>query len=189
MDGITIVNESAETVRLAIFRRRSSNGGVALVWRVVEVAGEDRTRVPAEHYALSLLYQLPSGYGRSKVVSFPGPPARFEVRQKQPAEIPFLAVVSEDLAKNEVRVENGAEVPVQVFLYREDREISRSQFLDPGEEFAYEARPDLFLAVVESLHPGDELPPGAQEQAVRIRNGQTARVAGAAGGGLRILVE
>jgi len=189
MEGITIVNESSEAVRLAIFRRRSANGGVALVWRVVEVAGDDQTRVPAEHYALSLLYQLPTGYGRSKVVSFPGPPARFEVRQKLASEAPYLSVLTEDLSKNEVRVENAAEVPVQVFLYREDREISRSQFLDPGEEFAYEARPDLYLAVVEALHPGDELPPGAQDQAVRIRNGQTARVGGAAGGGLRILVE
>lgn len=188
MDAITIVNESADTVRVAIFRRPSANGGVALIWRVVEVAGHGQTRLPGEHYAVSLLCQLPSGYGRTKVVSFPGPPARFEVRQKQPAEIPYLAVVSEGLEKDEVRIENRAAVAVQVFIYREDREIERSAFLDPGEEFSYEIRPELFLAVVDALHPGDELPPKVQSQAVPIRSGQTARLTGSAVGGFRVEV-
>jgi hypothetical protein len=188
MDAITIVNETGETVRVAVFRRRASNGGVALVWRVLEVAGHGSTRLPGEHYAISLLYQLPSGYGRSKVVSFPGPPAQFQVRQKQPGDVPYLAVVSENLASSEVRAENGAGVPVQVFLYREDREIGRSQFLDPGEAFAHEVRPELYLAVVDSLHPGDELPAGAQDRAVPVRAGQTAKVTGAAGIGFRIAV-
>jgi hypothetical protein len=186
MEAITIVNESGETARVAVFRRPAANGGIALVWKALEVAGRGSIRLPGEHYTVSLLYQLPSGYGRSKVVSFPGPPARFQVRQRQPGESPHLAVVSEDLVRDEVRVENGSDAPVQVFLYREDREIERSSFLDPGEEFSCEVRPDLYLVVVDSLHPGDELPPGAQDRAVRIRTGQTARVVGLAGGGCRI---
>lgn len=189
MDAITIVNESADAVRMAIFRRPAADGGVALIWRVVEVPAHGRTRLPGEHYAVSLLCQLPSGYGRTKVVSFPGPPARFEVRQKQPAVIPYLAVVEEAVAKEEVRVRNGAAVPVQAFIYREDREIERSAFLDPGEEFSYEIRPELFLAAVDSLHPGDELPPDLQGQAVPIRSGQTARVTGSGLAGFKIAVE
>lgn len=189
MDAITIVNDSAETVRVAIYRRPAANGGVALIWRVVEVAGHGQTRLPGEHYAVSLLCQLPSGYGRTKVVSFPGPPARFEVRQKEKAEIPYLAVVSEGMAEDEVRVENRAAVPVQAFIYREDREIERSALLDPGEEFSYEIRPELFLAVVDSLHPGDELPQKVQGQAVPVRGGQTARLTGSAEDGFKVAVE
>lgn len=182
MEAITIVNEAGEPVRLAIFRRPSSDGGVALVWRVLEVASEGRTRMPGEYYAISLMYQLPSGYGRTKVVSFPGPPARFLVRQRRPAGEPHLTVVSEGLAGDEVRVENGADVPVQVFLYREDREIERSSFLACGEEFSHEVRQDLYLTVVDSLHPGDELPARAQDRAVPVRGGQTAKVIGSADG-------
>jgi hypothetical protein len=123
------------------------------------------------------------------VVSFPGPPARFEVRQRQPAEIPYLAAVPEAAASGEVRIENRAAVPVQAFIYREDREIERSTFLAPGEAFSYELRPELFLAVVDSLHPGDELPPDLQSRAVPIRSGQQARVTGSVPGGFNIAVE
>jgi hypothetical protein len=189
MDAITIVNDSGEPVRVAVFRRPATDGGVVLTWRVVEVAGHGRERLPGEHYAISLLCQLPSGYGRTKVVSFPGPPARFEVRQKQVTEIPYLAAVAEGPAPDEIRVENRAAVPVQVFVYREDREIERSDFLDPGGEFSYEMHPDLCLTLVDSLHPGDELPPQVQDQAVPIRRGQTARVNGSAGDGFRFCVE
>jgi len=189
MDAITIVNDAGEPVRVAIFRRPATDRGVVLIWRVVEVPVRSRTRLPGEHYAVSLLCQLPSGYDRTKVVSFPGPPARFEVRQKQRTEIPYLAAVAEGSAKEEMRVENRAAVPVQVFVYREDREIERSDFLDPGGEFSYEIRPDLCIAVVDSLDPGDELPPSTQEAAVPIRGGQTATVSGSAGGGFRVSVE
>jgi hypothetical protein len=189
MDAITIVNESARPVRVAIFRRPASDGGVTLVWRVVEVPGRGRERLPAEHFAVSLLCQLPSGYGRTKVVSFPGPPARFEVRQKNPADTPFLAAVSEGPAASEVRVANQAAVPVQAFLYREDREIDRSDFLAPGEELAFEIRPDLCLALLEDpLHPGDELPPRAQDRAVPICRSQTAKITGSRRRGFKVEV-
>jgi hypothetical protein len=162
---------------------------VVLISRMVEVAAHGRERLPGEHYAVSLLCQLPSGYDRTKVVSFPGPPARFEVRQKQRTEIPYLAAVADGLAADEVRVENRAAVPVQVFVYREDREIERSDFLEPGGEFCYEMRPDLCLTVVDSLYLGDELPPQVQDLAVPIRGGQTARLSGSAGDGFRLCVE
>jgi hypothetical protein len=189
MDAITIVNESARPVRVAIFRRPASDSGVTLVWKVVQVPGRGQERLPAEHFAVSLLCQLPSGYGRTKVVSFPGPPARFEVRQKNPAETPFLAAVSEATAGAVVRVANRAAVPVQVFLYREDREIERSDFLAPGEDLACEIRPDLCLALLEDLlGPGDELPPQAQERAVAICRRQTARITGSRRRGFKVEV-
>ncbi|HKI06365.1 MAG TPA: hypothetical protein VKK31_30580 [Thermoanaerobaculia bacterium] len=188
MDSITIVNQASEPVRVAIFRRPPSNGGVAVAWRIAEVPPRGRTRLAGESYGISLAAQLPAGLERGEVVELAGPPARFEIRPNPLPEPPILILTSADAGDDEVQVGNGADVPVQVFLYRESQEIGRSPFLERGEEFSFHVRSELYAALVESVQPGDEMPPELAGQAVRIYSGQTATVTEAAGGGLGIEV-
>ena len=182
MDVIQIINETSEPVRVAIFRRPPSNGGVALAWRVAEVPARGKARLPGENYGISLVARLPSGDDRGEVVEFAGPPARFEIRQNRPPEPPELMPTSADAGDDEVQAGNGAEVPVQVFLYREGQEIGRSPFLDRGQEFSFKVRSELYVAVVDDIEPGDEMPPEIADQPVRIHSGQTATVKEAATG-------
>jgi len=182
MDSITILNQSSEPVRVAIFQRPPSNGGVALAFRAAEVPARGRVRLAGEQYGVSLVAKLPSGYERGELLELAGPPVRVEVRQNPLPEPPDLVLTSADAGDDEVQVGNGAEVPVQVFLYREGQEIGRSRFLERGEEHSFHVRSELYVAVVDSVELGDEMPAELAGQAVRIHSGQTATVSQEAGG-------
>jgi hypothetical protein len=160
MSYITLINNSAETVRLAIFQKPVLNPTLATIaWQIAAPppnGGTSIVQIPSD-------FALQAGYS-----SDPANPSNLDTWT---ASTPFAetsasfsidgipsqdsrangAVINQsfnNLVLNEVRVVNKFSVGVQVSIYRGEDPIYAPQVVWPGGLFMEDVRASMYVAVV-----------------------------------------
>lgn len=170
MFKITIVNNTKEVVRVAIFKKPVKQPTLsAIAWRIADpppVGGQTIIQIPND-YGIYANYSFdesggdyPDGEYRTNIINFSELTARFIVErlQNKKKDVAVIRQSFDELVLNEIRVENHYRSKIYPHLVKEGDEVYQSQVLEPGGLFKEDIRQNFFLAVVsQSVYKSDSL--------------------------------
>jgi hypothetical protein len=164
MSQITVVNNTSEVIRVAIYKKPTAQPTLATIaWQIVAPPPGGQTTVPVpEDYQVYAEYSLdannpdptlPSAtVNRTNTVDFLETTARFQIlsvtSQDKKATGAYLNQVFSDLALNEVRLENDFALGVLSHIQKDGVDIFAPQVLWPGAVRIEDVRSSLYLSVV-----------------------------------------
>jgi hypothetical protein len=196
MSQITILNQTSELVRVAIYKKPVLQPTLdTIAWQIVAPppAGQSVVSIPAEfdafaEYSLDLNNPDPTTPGatvyQTNVIPFNEMSARFVIgsvrSQDKQASGAVMSQVFNDLVLNEVRMENNFGVGVVSHVQKAGQDIYAPQVLWPGGVRMEDIRTTLYLAVVSQfLYQGGRLvDEEIQMTETPILEGGTATVTG-----------
>ncbi|MEA9562724.1 MULTISPECIES: hypothetical protein [unclassified Xanthomonas] len=159
MSKITLINQTNETVRLALFQKPIRNPTLATIaWQVVAPppGGSSIVDIPPD-FSVQARYSNdptnPSNLDTStKPVSFSETSASFSidgvVSQDRRANGAVINHSPDDLVLNEVRVVNNFSIGAETTLYRGGDAIYEAQVIWPGGLFLEDLRTSMYVAVI-----------------------------------------
>ncbi len=162
MSTITIINNTKEVVRCAIYRKPVLLPTLATIaWRIVEPppgGGLTVVQIP-DNYAVFANYSFdpvernnPSAGNRTNVVPFAENTARFTVdnatSQDRRANAAVMSQTFDGLVMNEVRIENNFGYGVWGHITKDGDDVYAPQVLWPGGVLMEDLRASLYVAVV-----------------------------------------
>jgi hypothetical protein len=191
MSTITLLNETGETVRLAIFQKPVYNPTLSTIaWQIAAPppGGTSVVQIPSD-FSLAIRYSndptRPSNLDTSaKPVSFSETSASFTVdgiiTQDRRSNGAVINQSFTDLVLNEVRVVNNFSIGVESAIYRGEDPIYEPQVIWPGGLFMEDVRASMFVAVVSQFtYKGQRL---VQEEIsltqLEVLEGDTLKVTG-----------
>jgi hypothetical protein len=159
MSNIVLINDTAETIRLAIFQKPVYNPTLATIaWQIAAPppGGSSTVQIPSD-FTLKVSYSNdpgnPSNLDTSaKPVAFSETSASFSVdgvvSQDRRANGAVINQCFTDLVLNEVRVVNNFSVGVESAILRGGDAIYEPQVISPGSLFMEDVRASMYVAVV-----------------------------------------
>lgn len=159
MSTITLINETGETVRLAVFQKPVSNPTLATIaWQVAAPppGGNSVIQIP-DDFGLQVRYSndasRPDQLDTSaKPASFAETSAAFTIdsvaSQDRRSNGAVINQSFTDLVLNEVRVVNNFSIGVEASILRGQDAIYEPQVIWPGGLFMEDVRASMFVAVV-----------------------------------------
>ena len=172
MSQITIVNNSTEVVRIAMFKKPVIQPTLATIaWRIVEPppnGGQTVVQIPS-NYAVYGNYSHdpverndPNAGNRTAVLDFGEFTARFLIEsatsQDNKANAATISRSFVDLVMNEVRIENQFGYGVWAHVTKDGDDIYAPQVLWPGGILMEDIRASFYLATVgQFVYKGDRL--------------------------------
>ena len=159
MSTITLINETGETVRLAVFQKPVSNPTLATIaWQVAAQppGGNSVIQIP-DDFGLQVRYSndasRPDQLDTSaKPASFAETSAAFTIdsvaSQDRRSNGAVINQSFTDLVLNEVRVVNNFSIGVEASILRGQDAIYEPQVIWPGGLFMEDVRASMFVAVV-----------------------------------------
>jgi hypothetical protein len=159
MSSITLINETSETVRLAVFQKPVYNPTLATIaWQIAAPppGGASTVQIPS-NFTLQVRYSndpsRPSNLDTSaKPVSFSETSASFTIdgiiSQDRRANGAVINQNFTDLVLNEVRVVNNFSIGAESAIYRGEDPIYEPQVIWPGGLFMEDVRASMYVAVV-----------------------------------------
>jgi hypothetical protein len=156
---ITLINQTDEVVRLAVYRKPVLNPGMGTIaWRIAEPppGGQQTLQVPFEFetYArFSLDPNDPSALDNETAhLKFSETTARFDiespVREDRRSSVPTIVQKFTDLYLNEVRITNLYGLGCQVVVAMDGAAIYPPQVVWPGSVLVEDVRGACYVAVV-----------------------------------------
>ena len=202
MSSITIINQTAEPLRIAIFKHSHELPGLdAIVWQVVmpSPGGQTVVQVPDRFEVFgnysSSPYELkdPTTENKTNTISISGYTGTFEFTEANPEQIGTrisLAQTFDDLVPGEIRLRNTASIGVWGHIAFDGADIYAPQVIWPGGVMVEDVTPELWVALIPDLvTPGTIMKPEqAGGAAVEIREGQVATVTGSEATGYSVTV-
>lgn len=159
MSKITLINQTNETVRLALFQKPVLNTHLATIaWQIVAPppGGSSTVDIPSD-FSVRARYSNdpanPSNLDMStKPVSFSETSAAFSidgvVSQDRRANGAVINHSPDDLVLNEVRVINNFSIGAEATIYRGEDAIYEAQVIWPGGLFREDVRTSMYVAVI-----------------------------------------
>ncbi|APP85586.1 hypothetical protein BI317_16820 [Xanthomonas hortorum pv. gardneri] len=159
MSKITLINQTDETVRLALFQKPVKNPTLATIaWQIVAPppGGTSSVEIPSD-FSVQASYSNdptnPSNLDTStKPVSFSETSASFSidglVSQDRRANGAVINQTFTDLVLNEVRVVNNFSIGAETTIYRGGDAIYEAQVIWPGGLFLEDVRTSMYVAVI-----------------------------------------
>ncbi|MBB3823471.1 hypothetical protein FHT03_003516 [Xanthomonas arboricola] len=159
MSKITLINQTDETVRLALFQKPVKNPTLATIaWQIVAPppGGSSSVEIPSD-FSVQASYSNdptnPSNLDTStKPVSFSETSASFSidglVSQDRRANGAVINQTFTDLVLNEVRVVNNFSIGAETTIYRGGDAIYEAQVIWPGGLFLEDVRTSMYVAVI-----------------------------------------
>lgn len=159
MSNITLINNTNETVRLAVFQKPVYNPTLATIaWKIASPppGGTSLVQVPQD-FELQVRYSndpsRPDNLDTSaKPAMFAETSASFSIdgvaTQDGRAKRAVINQNFNDLVLNEVRVVNNFGIAVEAGIYRDQDAIYEPQIIWPGGLFMEDVRASMYVAVV-----------------------------------------
>ena len=194
MSQITIVNNTTEAVRIAIYRKPVLLPTLSTIaWRIVEPppnGGQTVVQIP-ENYSVFANYSYneteredPNAGNRTNVIQFSEDTAKFTVStvtsQDRRANAATIVQSFDGLVMNEARIENQFGYGVWGHITKDGDDVYAPQVIWPGAVMMEDLRDSFYLAVVgQFVYKGDRL---VQEEIsiteTEVLAGGTAAVSG-----------
>lgn len=172
MSQITIVNNTVEAVRIAIYRKPVLLPTLSTIaWRIVEPppnGGQTIVQIP-ETYSVFANYSYneaeredPNAGNRTNVIQFAEDTARFIVSsvpsQDRRANAATITQSFDNLVMNESRIENKFGYGVWGHITKDGDDVYAPQVIWPGAVMMEDLRETFFLSVVSQfVYKGDRL--------------------------------
>jgi hypothetical protein len=169
MSNITLINNTNETVRLAVFQKPVLNPTLATIaWQIAAPppGGSSLIEIPSD-FGLQVRYSndpsRPSNLDTAaRPVRFNETSASFTIdsvaSQDRRANGAVINQVFTDLVLNEVRVTNNFSIGVEASIVRGADPIYPAQVIWPGGLFMEDVRASLYVAVISQFtYKGDRL--------------------------------
>lgn len=203
MSQITVLNETAELIRVAIFRKPTRHPHVgSLAWKVLSPppnGGRGVVAIPDDYQVFVSVPSTPEEQtdpeagSRTPVLSIHEFTSRFRVEPGGGSGAPVsLIQVQQGLVSGELRIDNDSEVGVWPHIQQDGSDIYRPHALAPGSSFlAAQPATPFYLAVIGGsssegcLLAGEEI----STTATPILPGQSATVSGSVWSGYEIEVQ
>ncbi len=162
MSKITLINNTTETVRLALFKRPVLRPGLDVIaWKIVSPppGGQAMVNIP-ENYGVMARYSGDPGNPsnldtQTAVVAFSETTASFSIdaiaSQDRHASGAVITQRFDDLVLNEVRVTNRYPIGVEVSILFDGDPIYAPQVVWPGGLLVEDIRGGIYAAVVASF--------------------------------------
>ncbi|MEA9911581.1 hypothetical protein XcmpCFBP7700_02860 [Xanthomonas campestris] len=159
MSKITLINQTEETVRLALFQKPVKNPTLATIaWQIVAPppGGSSTVDIPSD-FSVQARYSNdptnPSNLDTStKPVTFSETSASFSidglVSQDRRANGAVINQTFTDMVLNEVRVVNNFSIGAETSIYRGGDAIYEAQVIWPGGLFLEDVRTSMYVAVI-----------------------------------------
>ncbi|WP_127165839.1 hypothetical protein [Xanthomonas euvesicatoria] len=159
MSKITLINQTDETVRLALFQKPVKNPTLATIaWQIVAPppGGSSSVEIPSD-FSVQARYSNdptnPSNLDTStRPVSFSETSASFSidglVSQDRRANRAVINQTFTNLVLNEVRVVNNFSIGAETTIYRGGDAIYEAQVIWPGGLFLEDVRSSMYVAVI-----------------------------------------
>lgn len=159
MSTITLINQTNETVRLALFQKPVLNPTLATIaWRIASPppGGNQTVQIPSD-FTLQASYSSDPAQPqtldiRTDTVTFAETTATFSIdsvaSQDRRADGALISQKFDNLVMNEVRVVNNFGLGVQAEICRNGDPIYAPQVIWPGGLFMEDVRASLYVAVV-----------------------------------------
>ena len=164
MAQITIVNNTSENIRVAIFKKPYKQPTLSTIaWEVVTApqSGNTNIQLPS-NYSVYVSYSNdpasrddPNGGNKTVRLSIDEPTAKFIVVEKkendQTSSIVALEKVFQDLVENEVHIVNQASFGVWGHAMLNDQDVYPPQIITPGRTLMEDVTSPHHIAVVDEF--------------------------------------
>lgn len=203
MHQITLINDTAELIRVAIFRKPTRHPHVgSLAWKVVSPPIGERSivAIPDDYQVFVNVPTTPEEQtdpdagSRTPALSITEFTSRFRVEPENSGSgAPVsLTQIQKGLVSGELRIDNEAEVGVWPHIQQDGSDIYRPHALAPGSSFlAAQPATPFYLALIGGLSSEGCLLAGEEisTTATPILPGQSATVTGSVWSGYEIRVQ